>query len=91
MTRGKGWQAVEGVLPGASGGNSWRAPFADWLRAQTYRDDPVGDLARDLAADPMPPAAGDPAAVVTHVAAAGGAPAEGACLAALREWEGRGA
>jgi YozE SAM-like fold len=26
--------------------------FADWLKKQTKRDDPIGDLARDNAGDP---------------------------------------
>lgn len=28
--------------------------FFQWLREQTHRDDPVGDLARDFCADPEP-------------------------------------
>lgn len=44
-----------------------RATFRDWLRDQESREDPLGDLARDVAADrkcPDNPAPGD---LITHL------------------------
>ncbi|SNC71552.1 hypothetical protein SAMN05445756_1535 [Kytococcus aerolatus] len=63
-----------------------RAKFTDWLRSQTYRDDPVGDIARDLTADPVGPADDHPVTVLDYVATVGGTAAATACRAAVAEW-----
>lgn len=60
--------------------------FAAWLAEQCHRADPVGDLARDVAADPDAPT-GTPVDVLEHIDARGSAPsAREAVRAAAREW-----
>ncbi|MFF5323939.1 hypothetical protein ACFY2Y_09445 [Janibacter hoylei] len=61
--------------------------FARWLRAQGHRDDAVGDLARDLLADPLGPADDHVTTVGDYVATVGGTAAADACRAAAAEWE----
>ena len=60
-----------------------------WMRRQTHRDDPVGDLARDLAADPIGPAGDHLATVIDYVGTVAGSAASSVCLAASREWRTR--
>jgi hypothetical protein len=45
-----------------------KEPFGHWLRAQSYRDDELGDLAKDLAQDRWFPIEGGPAAVRARLA-----------------------
>lgn len=65
-----------------------RPTFLAWLLEQDQRDDPIGDLARDVAADPLAPTTDQsPVALydsLTHRADRG---ALDACTAAWREWE----
>ena len=63
--------------------------FGAWIRRQTHRDDSVGDLARDLAADPIGPADDHVTTVIDYVATVAGSAASSACLAASREWDTR--
>ena len=63
--------------------------FGAWMRRQAHRDDPVGDLARDLAADPSGPADDHVTTVIDYVATVAGSAASSACLAASREWATR--
>lgn len=78
-----------GVPPVRGGGQDARPSitFASWLRRQRRRDDAVGDLARDLVADPLGPADEHPSTVLDYVAAIGAEPARAACRAAVREWQ----
>lgn len=62
--------------------------FGAWLQAQSHRDDPVGDLARDMSADPAGPATDDVVTVLDYVATVGGTNASAACRSALAEWRG---
>lgn len=60
--------------------------FAAWLARQDHRADPVGDLARDVAADPDAPH-GTPGDLPEHVDTRGStAAAREAVTAAGREW-----
>lgn len=60
--------------------------FGAWMRRQQHREDAVGDLARDLAADPLRPADDHVTTVLDYVARVGGDIAATACVAASREW-----
>ena len=61
--------------------------FTRWLRAQSHREDPVGDLARDLLADPVGPDHEHVTTVLDYVATVGGSGATDAGRAAVLEWE----
>lgn len=63
--------------------------FGAWMRRQGHRADPVGDLARDLDADPLGPADDHVTTVIDYVATVAGDRASSACVAASREWSGR--
>lgn len=59
-----------------------------WLRAQHHRDDPVGDLAREVADDPLVPLDQSAVALLDRLASVGASEdAQRACRAAVREWE----
>lgn len=66
-----------------------RESFGAWMRRQQHRDDPVGDLARDLEADPLGPADERITTVFDYVASVGSDVAVTACIAASREWSTR--
>ncbi len=64
--------------------------FKAWLKTQTHRDDPVGDIARDAAADPLWPRGNAKlGTLIEHLESSGGSPA---AIEALRgaydEWCG---
>ncbi|WP_374928603.1 hypothetical protein [Kytococcus sedentarius] len=48
----------------------------------------MGDLARDMSADPAGPATDDVVTVLDYVATVGGTNASAACRSALAEWRG---
>lgn len=55
--------------------------FHGWIRRQCHRDDAIGDLARDLAADPDAPPTNDVRAIAQYLRSAG------ACDGALQALE----
>ncbi len=61
--------------------------FKAWLKAQTHRDDPVGDIARDAAADPRWPRGNAKlGTLIEHLEAHGASPAP---IEALRDAYGK--
>ena len=64
--------------------------FTAWLRTQTHRNDPIGDLARDFTADPRARTARSPNGVQSLLLEAGAChEAHEACDAAAKEWQTR--